>query len=153
MDSESLIIKINFDYIGEGEGGIIQIIHDGAASEDISIEGSFKFSPGKFVQMSAERDIREKIILVAPPLLITFFTLLFLVNNIMAGMPLNLIEIILDYGYSPSWAAYISMGITLILMLFSAILCFIVFYLCLYLNVKSLKKFSKNHIEFYESKM
>jgi hypothetical protein len=36
------VAEIDFDYMNEGDGCIVEVFHDGAASDDISVAGSFK---------------------------------------------------------------------------------------------------------------
>lgn len=51
---EGNVININFDYMNGGDGCIVQFLHDGATSDDISVVGSF-VDVQKFVRMEEDK--------------------------------------------------------------------------------------------------
>ena len=129
------IIKINFDYIDEGDGGIIQVIHDGAKSGDVSVGGSVK-GAGGIVQRDDKEGAKEYILFFIP-LAIAAFT-----GMITAALISVTLEFYMNYILSDFW--------DLVLILISLL---IWLYILSILSNFLKRKFFKNHIEFYESKM
>jgi len=122
-------IKINFDYIDGREGCIIQVIHDGAKSDDISVAGSIK-GAGEIVQRDINKneeystsDIIFKVVLI----------------SIFGFVVITLLQIINYYNLS-YWLILLIVPIGIILVITLVL-------------IEKLIKFYKDHIYFYELKM
>jgi hypothetical protein len=74
-------VNIAFDYLDKNDGAIIQVVHAGKSSNDLSLKGKLKGSPIRFYQ-SNNRRVTEITTFLLGLMFTAFFIILYLQSNI-----------------------------------------------------------------------